>query len=142
MREVVNKSKMVRKGHLLKCFLFQQEIELKVEEHKLGIDETLKKGIQLSNGDRFVPDIIVDQIETLERLWARVQELVIEKRKDLEEYSEQWKNYIKELEKIMGKLEENESFLNQNVDHISVGSEENAKEKIQKYKVRLLIIFC
>ncbi len=115
--------------------MYFQEIESKVEDHKPKVESTLKKGTELSNGDHLVPDIVTDQLETLERLWKKVSELLSDKKRDLEEYQEQWKNYVNELEKVMGKLGKNETFLNENVSDLKVSSEESAKEQLEKYKV-------
>ena len=110
-------------------------MERKIYEHREKVETTLMKGKELTKENQLAPDIVTDQVETLQRLWIRVSELAINRKKDLEDYLEQYKSYVEELEKIMGTLSHKESVLNGKESIVNVWSEENAEEKIAEYKV-------
>ena len=112
-------------------------MERKIYEHRERVEATLMKGKELTRENQLAPDIVTDQVETLHRLWKRVSELAVNRKKDLEGYLEQYKSYVEELEKIMGTLSEKESVLNRKESIVNVWSEENAEEKIAEYKVSL-----
>ena len=97
--------------------------------------ETSKKGVAFAKGSPFSPEIIKDQVETLERLWKHVQELVVQRRDELEENLENWSSFVKQLEILMRKMNERDSLLKEKGDYIHIVSEEGAEEKIAEYKV-------
>ena len=97
--------------------------------------ETLKKGVEFAKGSQFSPEIIKDQVETLERLWKHIQELVIQRRDELEENLENWSSFVKQLETLMRKMNERDCLLKEKGDYMHIASEEGAEEKIAEYKV-------
>jgi len=112
-----------------------KELEANIEGHKATVLETLKKGVEFAKGSQFSPEIIKDQVETLERLWKHIQELVIQRRDELEENLENWSSFVKQLETLMRKMNERDCLLKEKGDYMHIASEEGAEEKIAEYKV-------
>ena len=124
----------------LKCLCLFKRLEAKVEDHKEKVEETLTKGIELTKGNQLVPEIVTDQVESLDRLWSQVLELIVQRRRELEETLEHWGTFVKQLETLMGKMNERDSLLKEQGDNFHIFSEEAAEQKIAEFKVRFLTI--
>ena len=113
-----------------------KELERNVNDHKTKVEETLSKGDHLTKENQLAPDIITDQVESLSRLWNRVLELIVNRRNDLEENLKNWNTFVKQLENLIGKLNEKDSTLKEKEESFNVIDEESAERKIAEYKVK------
>ena len=98
----------------------------------------MAKGIELTKDNQIAPEIITDQVESLERLWNQILELIAVRRQELEENLEYWTTFVNQLEILMGKLSERESLLKEEEENLHVSSEEYAEKKIADYMVGLI----
>ena len=94
----------------------------------------------MTKGNQLVPEIVTDQVESLDRLWSQVLELIVQRRRELEETLEHWGTFVKQLETLMGKMNERDSLLKEQGDNFHIFSEEAAEQKIAEFKVRFLTI--
>ena len=118
-------------------FCVFKQLEIKVEDHKEKVEETLTKGSELTKGSQLAPEIVVDQVENLDRLWSQVLELIVQRRRELEETLEHWSTFVKQLETLMGKMNERDCLLKeQGTGNFQIASEEAAEQKIAEFKVR------
>ena len=115
-------------------YVFLKDLESRAQQHKPQVEETLTQGKELVGKSDSSPDVLNDNLLLLETLWKRVLELLLDKRKDLEELLEQWTQYRIELEEIMTKLTEKEAEYTQKVEAFG-NDEEKVEEQIEEYKV-------